>query len=183
VPKLDEGGNLNLYVDAAFPAELAALGAYLSAKTGVSFSPSRAAMRAVRNSPDFKAMLRKQPAHSKTSGGKMSLSQAIRRGTRLHSQAGPHVVFEYEPPGNKNNPVRSTALGAAWAGVGFEPQHYLTVDLMEAFPILGRKLGNACPVGVDCGSCRTLEVLIIHLEKQHDWKREQVIDWLRGQGL
>ncbi len=51
---------LNLYVEASFAEELKRLASFLSEKTGRTVSPSRAAMLAVRSSPQFQAMLRQR---------------------------------------------------------------------------------------------------------------------------
>lgn len=49
---------LNLYVEAAFAAELKALAAHLGASRGESVSIGRAITEAVRRSPQFQAMQR-----------------------------------------------------------------------------------------------------------------------------
>jgi hypothetical protein len=56
--ELKRARRVNLYVEASFVEELARLAAFLSEKTGRAVSPSRAAMLAVRSSPQFRSMLR-----------------------------------------------------------------------------------------------------------------------------
>ena len=58
--ELNEARRLNLYVEASFAEELARLAGFLSDKSGRAVSPSRAAMLAVRSSPQFRAMLRQR---------------------------------------------------------------------------------------------------------------------------
>ncbi len=60
--EVKDGRHLNLYVEGAFTDELARLADFLSEKTGRTVSPSRAAVLAVRSSPQFRAMLRRGKA-------------------------------------------------------------------------------------------------------------------------
>ncbi len=169
---------LNLYVEAEAAEHLARLAKELSQDTRRPVSLARALASAVGESPRFKPS---DANDRKRKEDPMSLSQAILQGARSHRQARTNVFFEYDPT-DRETPIGSTALGAAWVALGLEPRRLLTKDLHEWFPVLSTKLGS-CPARADCGSWRTLEVQITHLEDSHGWNRVRVARWLEKRGL
>lgn len=91
------------------------------------------------------------------------------------------------------------ALAAAWLAEFYDAERavadeaagltdFLAAPLNEAYPVLRKDLGEACPVGAHA-PCprpkggRTVEEKIVHLQDEHGFSRERVADWLHEQGL
>lgn len=73
----------------------------------------------------------------------------------------------------------SDALGAAYEGIfalprdviGFRPRVWRLFDLLE-------NTARHCPAG--CHKYLPIAALMVHLNDDHLWTREQIADWIRG---
>ena len=121
-----------------------------------------------------------------------SLAKAVRAGCQL--------IPDPAPPGRYFGVSSSTgrlgcdALAAAWFAEfydGVRPddefaslRRFLSEDLAEAYPVLGKDLGPGCPSGSE-STCphrsegRTLEQKVVHLQDRHGFTRDQVAAWLQ----
>ena len=72
----------------------------------------------------------------------------------------------------------SCALGAAYEGAYALPEdaHMIRPRLHRIFDCL-ENVRRACPVG--CKKRLPLNAIILHLNDDHHWTREQIADWLR----
>jgi len=72
----------------------------------------------------------------------------------------------------------SFALGAAYEGAYVVPQdaHQIRPRLNRIFDCL-ENVRRACPVG--CKKRLPLNAIILHLNDDHHWTREQIADWLK----
>lgn len=107
-----------------------------------------------------------------------TLSQAIRLGATFRPQ-GFGALFDDD---------KSCAIGAAGEALGFtKGEHFSTDDIKDRFPMTGA-LDSFCPMCSqdDLMILRSIPRnaigLVIHLNDQHQWSREQIADWLEGQG-
>lgn len=169
---------LNLYVESTLVSDLARFARELSQKEGEPVSLAQALSTAIYESPRFRRLAPKKK------GGKMppsKLSAAIRRGAALHPQGQPHMYFRRDS--KTKEVVGSTALGAAWAAAGEEPNRLTTQGLYARFPVLRTEKSAACPARGTCRTGATLDAHIIHLEDRHGWTRERVACWLEAQRL
>jgi hypothetical protein len=74
----------------------------------------------------------------------------------------------------------SDALGAAYEGIfllpkdvqGFHPRVWRLFDLLE-------NTARRCPAG--CKKHLPIAALMVHLNDDHEWTREQIADWVRGE--
>ena len=74
----------------------------------------------------------------------------------------------------------SDALGAAYEGIfllprdvrGFHPRVWRLFDLLESVP-------RHCPGG--CRKFLPVAALMVHLNDDHEWSREQIAGWIRGE--
>jgi hypothetical protein len=74
----------------------------------------------------------------------------------------------------------SDALGAAYEGIfllprdvrGFHPRVWRLFDFLESTP-------RHCPAG--CRKFLPIAALMVHLNDDHQWTREQIADWVRGE--
>lgn len=175
--ELERPYRLNLYVESSLVSDLGRLARFQSEKKGEPVSLAEALQDAVNTSRLVRGITA-LGGHRTRPG---ALSAAIRRGAELHRQGRAKAYFEREP--GTRVVVGSTSLGAAWAATGKNPDLLTTHGLYDAFPDLGAPRATACPVQKTCGTGRTLEAHIIHLEDRHGWKRGQVARWLEAQGL
>ncbi len=65
----------------------------------------------------------------------MKLSEAIRKGSQLYPKTSLPVYFENVD----RKPVGSTALGAAWVGIGRDPSDLLSAGLRKHFRYLRKR--------------------------------------------
>ena len=72
----------------------------------------------------------------------------------------------------------SCALGAAYEGAYALPHDAVSVRprLDRLFDCL-ENVRRRCPVG--CNKRLPLNAIILHLNDDHHWTREQIVDWLR----
>jgi hypothetical protein len=77
----------------------------------------------------------------------------------------------------------SCALGAAYEGMYRLPQQAgglrPTKDLEWFFDCLEGSL-RKCPGGNDCHKQLSLAAIMVHLNDDHKWSREQIAGWLEG---
>jgi hypothetical protein len=74
----------------------------------------------------------------------------------------------------------SDALGAAYEGIfllprdvrGFHPRVWRLFDFLESS-------ARHCPGG--CHKFLPIAALMVHLNDDHEWSREQIADWVRGE--
>jgi hypothetical protein len=74
----------------------------------------------------------------------------------------------------------SDALGAAYEGIfllprdvrGFHPRVWRLFDFLE-------NSARRCPAG--CHKFLPVAALMVHLNDDHHWSREQIADWVRGE--
>lgn len=74
----------------------------------------------------------------------------------------------------------SDALGAAYEGIfllprdvrGFHPRVWRLFDFLES-------TARRCPQG--CHKFLPIAALMVHLNDDHQWSREQIADWVRGE--
>jgi hypothetical protein len=74
----------------------------------------------------------------------------------------------------------SDALGAAYEGIfllprdvrGFHPRVWRLFDFLESHPC-------RCPAG--CHKFLPVAALMVHLNDDHQWTREQIAQWVRGE--
>jgi hypothetical protein len=166
---------LNLYIEEEAAAGLGRIARDVAQEIGRPVSLARALSVSVAESPRLRAPRRA------SSGPALTLSHAIREGSRIHGSATRPVFFEYDSR-DRQTVTASSALGAAWVGLGLKPRDLLTVRLHRHFPVLGDRLGR-CPADPACGDWRTLEVQITHLEDRHGWSRARVASWLKRRGF
>lgn len=126
----------------------------------------------------------------------MTLAQAIRAGSLLHRQGtgwmAEDVEFDTEDGCTKD--TFTCALGAAYEGF-FHVLPWRRYDddaldrLREAFPVLKTKAAYpgavfsafiGLPEGM--GIHPTLEDVIVALNDEDGWTREQIADWVEGLG-
>lgn len=100
------------------------------------------------------------------------LADAIMRGIRRR----PVQSFgEYFGPNGG-----SDALGAAYEGIfllprdvrGFHPRVWRLFDFLES-------AARHCPAG--CHKYLPIAALMVHLNDDHQWSREQIADWVHGE--
>ena len=73
----------------------------------------------------------------------------------------------------------SCALGAAYEGAYALPRetdHTIRPRLHRIFDCL-ENVRRRCPVG--CNKRLPLNAIILHLNDDHHWTREQIVDWLK----
>jgi hypothetical protein len=100
----------------------------------------------------------------------VELARAIRLGARRR----PDQAFGEYYVGRR----ASCALGAAYEGIHLLPpnaEKIDPVDLGRLFDCLDYTL-RRCPVG--CGKGLALAAMILHLNDDHQWSREQIADWV-----
>ncbi len=74
----------------------------------------------------------------------------------------------------------SDALGAAYEGIfllprdvrGFHPRVWRLFDFLES-------TARRCPAG--CHKHLPIAALMVHLNDDHQWTREQIAEWVRGE--
>jgi hypothetical protein len=106
----------------------------------------------------------------------MKLSEAMRIGAKLRPQG-----FGYLFQLNENDQVCSCAIGAAAEGLLGTDPFVLKMglsDVKEKFPQLGEHVPNP---GRE-GATQSLKTVIIHLNDEQEWTREEIADWLEGIG-
>jgi hypothetical protein len=100
----------------------------------------------------------------------LELAEAIAAGARRR----PHQAFgEYF-----DDHGGSCALGAAYEGAYALPKdaHQIRPRLYRIFDCL-ENVRRACPEG--CKKRLPLNAIILHLNDDHHWTREQIVDWLK----
>lgn len=99
----------------------------------------------------------------------MKLSDAIRLGSMIRPQA----FGEYYAHGG------SCAAGAAFEAVGIPEINDSAWSAQEETwnRTLGRHVG--CPVNQCCFG-RSVVNMVVHLNDDHQWTREQIADWVEG---
>jgi hypothetical protein len=100
----------------------------------------------------------------------LELAAAIAEGARRR----PHQAFgEYF-----DDHGGSCALGAAYEGAYALPEdaHTIHPRLYRIFDCL-ENVRRRCPVG--CNKRLPLNAIILHLNDDHQWTREQIVEWLR----
>lgn len=118
-------------------------------------------------------------------------SEAIRLGSLTTRQAFGSTVADV------NTPMMATcAIGAMYVGLGWVPGSRIspspTVDVVN--PLLSKAFDEgSCPADTSCHILQrvkreamgnlTLHRVVVHLNDQHSWRREDIADWLEGQGL
>ena len=99
----------------------------------------------------------------------LELAEAIAAGARQRPQA--FGTYFSEDGG-------SCALGAAYEGAYWLPHEVSSVRprLDRLFDCL-ENVRRRCPVG--CNKRLPLNSIILHLNDDHHWTREQIVDWLK----
>jgi hypothetical protein len=134
----------------------------------------------------------------------MTVTPHPRFPTLAHAvRAGIHLIPDPAPPRRYLGVSPDTgrlgcdALAAAWFAEFYDGTRtddedrglrlFLSSPLADAYPALRRDFGPGCPIEAeDCprpAGGRTLEAKIIHLEDEHGYTREQVVEWLQERGL
>jgi hypothetical protein len=167
---------LNLYIDSTTKENLEKLRREIGHERGEMVSIAETVGVAAAESPRLQRTAGTEPERP----SRMTLSNAIRKGALAHPQGRPGMVFERRH--GSDEILGSTALGAAWVGAGRKPKDFTTRGLAEIFPVLLHEESNECPAGGTCGTGRTLDAHIIHLDG-HGWKRERIARWLEKRGL
>jgi hypothetical protein len=74
----------------------------------------------------------------------------------------------------------SCALGAAYEGIHLLPRHveHFHPKVWRVFHIL-ENVSRSCPEG--CKKHIPIGALIVHLNDDHHWSREQIAEWVRGE--
>jgi hypothetical protein len=109
--------------------------------------------------------------HEATRDDQIELADAIAEGARRR----PHQAFgEYF-----DDLGGSCALGAAYEGAYALPRdaHAIRPRLERLFDCL-ENLASTCPEG--CKKRLPLNAIILHLNDDHHWTREQIVAWLRA---
>jgi hypothetical protein len=99
-----------------------------------------------------------------------TLSAAIRLGATFRPQCY-GSMFEHG---------KSCALGAAAEALGI-PTHSSREFIDGIRPRFGEPIPVTCPMG-GCSFHWNHEEVAVHLNDDHMWTREQIADWLEGQG-
>jgi hypothetical protein len=99
----------------------------------------------------------------------LELANAIAEGARLRKQAFGQYF---------SDDGGSCALGAAYEGAYVLPEdvHTIRPRLDRLFDCL-ENVRRRCPVG--CNKRLPLNAIILHLNDDHHWTREQIVEWLR----
>ena len=99
----------------------------------------------------------------------LELAEAIAAGARRRPQA---FGTYFSDDGG------SCALGAAYEGAYALPRevHAVRPRLDRLFDCL-ENVRRRCPVG--CNKRLPLNAIILHLNDDHHWTREQIVEWLR----
>jgi hypothetical protein len=107
----------------------------------------------------------------------MKLSEAMRRGSMM----GPQIAWKLFGPDDS-----SCAMGAAFKGVGISSKGTV-FDLIgigyQIFPILQVHPAppvplHPCPVDWCTAKTDTMWSIIVDLNNNHGWTREQIADWV-----
>jgi hypothetical protein len=117
------------------------------------------------------------------SGGRamMQLSEAIREGAQLRPQCRMQMFLRL------GDIIHSCALGAAYEGAGYVARlrgmEKIPITLDTLWPKLSTRV-VVCPVsGCPSNGRITVRDHIAHLNDEHNWSREQIAEWLEGQGF
>lgn len=115
--------------------------------------------------------------------GRLSLSQAARKGAEMHPQGyGELVESRCTPEGEET--LCTCFLGAAWAGLGHdihymeaEEEAQICYELKKVWPLLD--VVRKGPVHLH----GPLQSIITRLNDLKRWTREDIADWLESEGL